>query len=191
MTIICVLALWLVLPLHPVPTIHIHTKKTEHSSSPNSRLPPRLRRSPRRRPALLLLGLPRSLRPTPQRRNSSLARCRHNHLHHPRLQRRLHIAGLRGWRAQRSGVWTDLSGTVIVYAETVSEAEVEFGEVESAISGCGGFLEWVGCCGAVFAVCVSGFWGEFELYVTFLPPAFFFSLSFSICLNFPFPLSAA
>ena len=30
-------------------------------------------------------------------------------------------------------------------------------------------MEWVGCCGVVFAVCVSGYGGEFELYVLPFP----------------------
>ena len=130
MNIICIIALWLVRPPSFFSPGFETLTKIEHRRSNNSRLPPRLRRSPRRRPPLLNLGLPRAQRPATQRRDSRLDRRRHHHLHITRLQRGVHVPRLRGGRAQRGGVRVDLSIQTAVHAETLSQACVEFGQVE-------------------------------------------------------------
>lgn len=130
MNIICIIALWLVRPPSFFSPGFETLTKIEHRRSNNSRLPPRLRRSPRRRPPLLILGLPRAQRPTPQRRDSRLGRRRHHLLHITRLQRGFHVAGLRRGGSQRRGVRAHLSIEIAVHAETLSQAGVEFGEME-------------------------------------------------------------
>ena len=79
----------------PQPHIHILNHFTEHSDRHRRRLPPRLRRRPRRCPPLLQLGFQSPQRPAPQRRHRSLGRLSTHQLHAPTLRRRLHISRLR------------------------------------------------------------------------------------------------
>lgn len=120
-------------PQLPKPHIHILNHFTEHSDRHRRRLPPRLRRRPRRCPPILQLGLQSPQRPAPQRRHRSLGSLSTHQLHAPTLRRGLHISRLRRRSSQRRRIRPHLPRPTPLHPETLPQARVESRSLEQAV----------------------------------------------------------
>jgi hypothetical protein len=154
MNVVCIVALWFVSIHLPSSSSYVQvSNKLEHRHRHRRCFPPRLRRRSRRRPPLVQLGLPGiSRRPTAQCRHRRLGCRRSGDMHHPAIQRGIHIAHLRCGRPLCRRVRTHLLGSDLPHTGHIPDSEMESGQVEQAVPVREHLLEWLGGGGIVFAV---------------------------------------
>lgn len=124
----------------------------EHCYRYPRRLTSRLRRSSRRCPALVLLGLPGRRWPASQRRHRRLGRLIHHYLHHLTLLRGLHVACISRRCSLRRSLRAHLHRSALLYAQDFPQAGLEPGSLEQALSGHFRPVERVGGRGTLLAI---------------------------------------